>query len=95
MESIADFNGVYKRGIFKSAEHKKALSEAASFFVWSPSSLGSERGEQPLSRGSSASKSLALFWYSFVRAKEYILGGDVLCKRRETLSTRLCSTKKY
>jgi hypothetical protein len=27
--------------------------------------LGSERGEQPLSRGSSASKSLVVFWFSF------------------------------
>ncbi|MBS5687544.1 MAG: hypothetical protein KHW66_05745, partial [Faecalibacterium prausnitzii] len=26
---------------------------------------GSERGEQPLSRGSSASKSLVVFWFSF------------------------------
>ena len=30
-----------------------------------PILFGVERGEQPLSRGSSASKSLALFWFSF------------------------------
>ena len=31
--------------------------------------FGVTRGEQPLVRGSSASKSLALFWFSFVRQK--------------------------
>ena len=30
------------------AEHKKALSEAASFFVWSPSSLGLKGASSPL-----------------------------------------------
>mgnify|MGYP007001939145 CR=1 FL=1 len=32
-------------------------------------SFGIIKGEQPLIRGSSASKSLALFWFSFVRQK--------------------------
>ena len=31
--------------------------------------FGIIKGEQPLIRGSSASKSLALFWFSFVRQK--------------------------
>ena len=44
---------------------KKAFSAAASFFSVSTTPSGSERGEQPLSRGSSASKSLVLFWFSF------------------------------
>ena len=44
---------------------KKAFSGAAQLFSVSTSSLGSERGEQPLSRGSSASKSLVVFWFSF------------------------------
>jgi hypothetical protein len=33
--------------------------------------LGSERGEQPLSRGSSASKSLVVFWFSFDIKREH------------------------
>ena len=41
------------------------LSAATSFFSVSTSPSGSERGEQPLSRGSSASKSLVVFWFSF------------------------------
>ena len=36
-------------------------------FCVQPTSLGSERGEQPLSRGSSALKSLALFWFAFAK----------------------------
>ena len=34
--------------------------------------FGIIKGEQPLIRGSSASKSLALFWFSFVRQKRII-----------------------
>ena len=34
-----------------------------------PNCFGIIKGEQPLIRGSSASKSLALFWFSFVRQK--------------------------
>ncbi|MBS7059918.1 MAG: hypothetical protein KH119_12165, partial [Faecalibacterium prausnitzii] len=33
---------------------------------------GSERGEQPLSRGSSASKSLVVFWFSFDIKREQL-----------------------
>ena len=44
---------------------KKAFSAAASFFPFRPLLWGLIRGEQPLSRGSSASKSLVLFWFSF------------------------------
>ncbi|MCC2143116.1 hypothetical protein, partial [Faecalibacterium longum] len=32
----------------------------------------SERGEQPLSRGSSASKSLVVFWFSFDIKREQL-----------------------
>jgi len=42
--------------------------------------LGSERGEQPLSRGSSASKSLVLFWFSFGTQKRTL----ALMKKRFT-----------
>ena len=43
---------------------KKAFSAATSFFPFRQPLRGSERGEQPLSRGSSASKSLVVFWFS-------------------------------
>ncbi len=53
----------------KSAEHKKSFSEATWIFCMEPNCFGIIKGEQPLIRGSSASKSLALFWFSFVRQK--------------------------
>ena len=63
----------------KTAELKKAVKRSSrrigvnlQLFCVQPTSLGSERGEQPLSRGSSASKSLALFWFSFGGKREYI-----------------------
>ena len=46
-----------------------------------PNRFGVTRGEQPLVRASRASKVAGAFWYSFVRAKEYIPGGDVFCKK--------------
>ena len=50
---------------------KNALSEALAFLHFDLS-FGVERGEQPLSRGSSASKSLALFWFSFGVKREHL-----------------------
>ena len=54
---------------FQSAEHKKSFSAATWIFCMEPNFLGVKRGAQPLFRGSSASKSLAVFWFSFVRQK--------------------------
>ena len=54
----------------KRRNEKKASSEAAWLFSVSTSPSGSERGEQPLSRGSSASKSLVVFWFSFDTKRE-------------------------
>ena len=62
---------------------KKALSAAASFFSVSTSPSGSERGEQPLSRGSSASKSLVVFWFSFDIKREQ----SALMKKRSAPRT--------
>ncbi|MFR2359812.1 MAG: hypothetical protein ACLS7O_14205, partial [Faecalibacterium prausnitzii] len=44
---------------------------------------GSERGEQPLSRGSSASKSLVVFWFSFDIKREQL----ALMKKRSAPRT--------
>nr|DAT76173.1 MAG TPA: hypothetical protein [Caudoviricetes sp.] len=44
-ESIADFMAVYKRGIFKSAEHKKSSSVATWIFCMEPNCFGVTRGE--------------------------------------------------
>ena len=100
------------RSDFKSEKREKMrLAKRLAFFRFDLS-FGIIKGEQPLIRGSSASKSpcpcrakhaafasqtgLRLksptgafmpcghrrpFWYSFVRAKEYIPGGDAFCKR--------------
>ena len=54
----------------KSAEHKKSSSEATWIFCMEPFFFGIIKGEQPLIRGSSASKSLALFWFSFGAKRE-------------------------
>ena len=49
---------VSSRSDSKSAEHKKSSSEAAWIFCMEPNSFGIIKGEQPLIRGSRASKSL-------------------------------------
>ena len=50
------------------SEKKMRLAKRLAFFRFD-FSFGIIKGEQPLIRGSSASKSLALFWFSFVRQK--------------------------
>ena len=49
----------------RKSKPKNASRFAKRIFCASTTPSGSERGEQPLSRGSSASKSLVLFWFSF------------------------------
>ena len=63
---------------FKSAEPKKTVKRSSrrtgvnlQFFFGVALRFGVKRGEQPLFRGSSASKSLALFWFSFGVKREH------------------------
>ena len=79
-ESIADFMAVYKRGIFKSAEHKKSSSVATWIFCMEPNCFGVTRGEQPLVRASRASKVAGAFLVLFWHAKENVPGGNALAK---------------
>ncbi len=62
-----------------------------------PNCFGIIKGEQPLIRASRASKVAGAFWYSFVRAKEYIFGGDAFCKSHISLpnATTLCAGSFY
>ena len=63
---------------FKSAEPEKTVKRSSrrtgvnlQFFPVGAYFFGVKRGEQPLFRGSSASKSLALFWFSFGVKREH------------------------
>ena len=56
------------RGLQIGEAKKMRLAKRLAFFRFD-FSFGIIKGEQPLIRGSSASKSLALFWFSFVRQK--------------------------
>ena len=56
------------RGLQIGEAKKMRLAKRLAFFRFDLS-FGIIKGEQPLIRGSSASKSLALFWFSFVRQK--------------------------
>ena len=63
---------------FKSAEPEKTVKRSSrrtgvnlQFFSGVAHPFGVKRGEQPLFRGSSASKSLALFWFSFGVKREH------------------------
>ena len=63
---------------FESAEPEKTVKRSSrrtgvnlQFFSGVAHSFGVKRGEQPLFRGSSASKSLALFWFSFGVKREH------------------------
>ena len=56
------------RGLQIGEAKKMRLAKRLAFFRFD-FCFGVTRGEQPLVRGSSASKSLALFWFSFVRQK--------------------------
>ena len=62
------------------AEHKKALSEAASFFVWSPSSLGLKGASSP-------------FLVGPARRNRWRFSGSLLCGKREQTPPS-CSTSK-
>ena len=62
---------VSPRSDFKSAEHKKSSSEATWIFCMEPNSFGIIKGEQPLIHGSSALKSLVVFWFSFATKREH------------------------
>ena len=59
------------RGLLIGEARKMRLAKRLAFFRFD-FCFGVTRGEQPLVRGSSASKSLALFWFSFVRQKRTI-----------------------
>ena len=63
---------------FKSAEPKKTVKRSSrrtgvnlQFFSGVALCFGVKRGEQPLFRGSSASKSLVVFWFSFATKREH------------------------
>ena len=63
---------------FKSAEPKKTVKRSSrrtgvnlQFFSGAAHFFGVKRGEQPLFRGSSASKSLVVFWFSFATKREH------------------------
>ena len=63
---------------FKSAEPKKTVKRPSrrtgvnlQFFFGAAHFFGVKRGEQPLFRGSSASKSLVVFWFSFATKREH------------------------
>ena len=63
---------------FESAEPEKTVKRSSrrtgvnlQFFSGGAHFFGVKRGEQPLFRGSSASKSLALFWFSFGVKREH------------------------
>ena len=55
---------------FKSAEPEKTVKRS-SVFSGVALLFGVKRGEQPLFRGSSASKSLVVFWFSFATKREH------------------------
>ena len=57
------------RGLQIGEARKMLLAKRLAFFRFD-FSFGVERGEQPLSRGSSASKSLVVFWFSFAIKRE-------------------------
>ena len=59
------------RGLEIGGTQKNPLAQRLGFFVWSPTALGSKRGEQPLFHGSSALKSLVVFWFSFATKREH------------------------
>ena len=84
---------VSSRSDSKPAEHKKSSSEAAWIFCMEPNFFGIIKGEQPLIHGSSALKSLVVFWFSFATKREHtrrrcILQKPLNFKHATTLCTR-------
>ena len=76
----------------KSAEHKKSSSEATWIFCMEPNSFGVIRGEQPLIHGSSALKSLVVFWFSFATKREHTRRQCILQKASNFKhATTLCA----
>ena len=75
------------------AEHKKALSEAASFFVWSPSSLGLKGASSPFLVGP-ARRNRWHFSGSLLVPKENISGGEEFYKSNITFHTRIRSARE-
>ena len=67
------------RGLLIGEVRTMRLAKRLAFFRFD-FCIGVTRGEQPLVRGSSASKSLALFWFSFGAKREHLTPG---CKRIE------------
>ena len=61
-----------KGELFQIGETRKKREAKRLAFFRFDLSFGVERGEQPLSRGASASKSLALFWFSFGAKREHL-----------------------
>ena len=62
------------RGLQIGEARKMLLAKRLAFFRFD-FSFGIIKGEQPLIRGSSASKSLALFWFSFGAKREHLTPG--------------------
>ena len=67
---LGELSSVARLRGFKSAEPEKTVKRS-SVFSGVALLFGVKRGEQPLFRGSSASKSLALFWFSFGVKREH------------------------
>ena len=82
---------------FKSAEPEKTVKRSSrrtgvnlQFFSGAALCFGVKRGEQPLFRGSSASKSLALFWFSFGVKREHPSACAHNTKKRPALPVGKC-----
>ena len=80
----------------KSAEHKKSSSEATWIFCMEPNCFGVKRGVQPLFHGSSALKSLVVFWFSFATKREHSRRRYFLQKAENVKhTTTLCTGSKW
>ena len=69
------------------------LAQRLAFFRFD-NPFGIIKGEQPLSRGSSASKSLVVFWFSFASKREQLAlmkKRSILRRRRKDHSSVICS----
>ena len=72
---------------------KNPLAQRLGFFVWSLSALGSKRGEQPLFHGSSALKSLVVFWFSFATKRERFRQKSFLQKAQNFKHAKMLCTE--
>ena len=75
---------------FESAEPEKTVKRS-SVFSGVALLFGVKRGEQPLFRGSSASKSLALFWFSFGVKREHPTHFCNKLQKKKPLHKSLCN----